>query len=406
MACSRAARAALGAALCFLTAAGSVGAVGRADAGEQVHAIQRASRSLVRVEASLPVQDAPFRLEPEDAVFSNTGFFVGSDGQVLTSLLGLAGCREIVVICPDGRSSAARVAAMHQPSGLALLTTELKDTPPLELLGEAPAEGSWVLLGSAFPRDGGAVVVFSPGLVSSRTASVRLQGVQWEGLLAASLNVRPGTAAGPLLDPNGGLAGIVLGVAQGDAERAHPVLPGLLDTPECLALPAEQLAPILADLREGRSRRLGWLGVTLVKEPEGREGARVQATLEGSPAHAAGIRAGDILLQVNEHTIDHPSVVARHVVEAGPGRRVEIRLLRGNEIKTVQVELGARPLLICAGQRMAGDSRVHMRAPRRVPLPSPAELLEENRRLRRRIEELERRLLETPEGPDVAPSSP
>jgi S1-C subfamily serine protease len=368
---------------------------GLAAAQERPRPLQQAARSIVVVESALPADDMPFRLEPGEAAFTNTGFFVSSDGEVLTSLLGLAGCHEVSVLDVEGRRTPARLIALHQPSGLALLGTQLPDTPGLEPLARPPAEREWVLLATARPAGKRAAVAFSLGVVLSRQASALLQGVEWEGLLSASLEPGPGSAASPLIDTEGGLAGVLLSVGERPRDRALGPTAHPLNAPDCLVLPADQLSPILAELRQGTSRRLGWLGVALAREREGREGVRVEAVLEDSPAHHAGIRTGDILLQVDEQTIDGLGVMARRIVEAGPGREVEIRLLRGEEIKALRVELGERPLLICAGQRAPGEEHIQMRR-RLSRLPSdPAELLEENRRLRRRIEELERRLRES-----------
>jgi S1-C subfamily serine protease len=340
-----------------------------------------------------PVKEVPFRLRPEDATFANVGFFVDSQGETLTSLLGLAGCADIAVRCADGREGPARVAAIDQPSGLALLKTDLRDTVPLQSAAQAPSVGDLVLLASARAADGSISTVLAPGLVSSLQASVRLQGFDWDGLIAASVHVRPGVASAPLLDMQGRLAGVLLAVGP----------EGQRDGATCLAIPSDELAAIVSRLREGKSRRLGWLGVAVSRESDRQEGVRVEAALEGSPAHTAGIQAGDVLLQVNEHTIDDPAVLVRHVVQAGPGRTVEIKLLRADQVKSVAVEVGSRPLLICGGLRRPGEDHVRIRWRGRMgafpgfggpasPPGVPPDVLEMNKRMRRRIQELEKRL--------------
>jgi len=368
---------------------------GRLQAGTQdlefKKAFQRANQSMVRVAASLPVKGAPLRLEADEATFSNAGFFVSTDGQVVTSLLGLAGCADVTVVCTDGRKSAARVAAVDQPSGLALLKSDLSNTIPFETAEGPLAAGSWVLLACCPRQDDGAGVLLSPGAVAAQRASIRLQGIDWPDLVVASVNVRPGSAAAPLLDPDGRLVAVVLGVS---------VARGGVD---CLALPADRVTPILSGLREGKSRRSGWLGLAIMQEPGGREGVRVQATLENSPAQVAGVQANDILLQVDEHIIDSPAVLIHEVIGSAPGRTVNLKLLRGDEMKAVPVVVGQRPLLICGALRRPGDELVQMRR-RQILGPGfppqafsreqervPA-LMDENRLLRQRVRELEERV--------------
>jgi S1-C subfamily serine protease len=387
----------IGAALCLALTAGRLEA-GTPDADAQ-KALQQASQSVVRVASALPAQRTSADAEADEQSFCNTGFFVSKDGHVLTSLLGVAGCTEIAVIATDGRKSAASVAALDQPSGLALLKTDLTDTVPLALADQAPAGGSWIFLASVARQEEGATVVLSPGVVLARRASVRLQGVDWPDLMVASVSVRPGLASAPLLDPDGRLVGVVLGVAltRGGAD--------------CLALPADRLAPILAQLREAKSRRLGWLGLAVIQEPGDREGVRVKAVLEKSPAQAAGIEADDILLQIDDAIIDSPAALVHQVAEAGPGHPVSIKLLRGKEVKAVQVETGPRPILICGGLRK--ESGEFVQAPwRKVISPflsseayareqdKVSALLEENRLLRARVQQLEERLRQVEKAPD------
>jgi S1-C subfamily serine protease len=382
-------RGAVPAFLCLVLAAG------RLQAGTQdlefKRAFQRANESMVRVAATLPAKGAPLRLDAEEATFSNAGFFVSTDGDVLTSLLGLAGCADVTIICADGRKSAARVAAVDQPSGLALLKSDLSGTVPFEPVEGPLAAGTWVLLACCPRQDDGATVLLAPGMVAPQRVAIRLQGVDWPDLMVASVNVRPGCAAAPLLDADGRLAAVVLGVSMAR---------GGVD---CLALPVDRVTPILSGLREGRSRRLGWLGLAIMQEPRGREGVRVKATLENSPAQVAGVQANDILLQVDDHTIDSPAVLAHEVIESGPGRTVNLKLLRGDEIKTVPVAIGARPLLICGAFRRPGDDLVQVRWRQIIGPLFPPEafireqervpaLLDENRLLRQRVRELEERV--------------
>jgi len=377
--------------------AGALGAAGRADGPAAI--LKGASPRLVCVQSVLPAGALPSRVER--ARFSNTGFFVSDRGEVLTSLLGLAGCPDVRVICPDGRQSAATVASVDQPSGLALLRTDLSETAFFEPASAPPAPGGWALLAYVRARDEGAAVVLSPALVSRHDAALRLNGVAWEGLTAMSANVWPGCAGAPVMDLEGRLAGAVLGVSRAAGDPKGE--------PECLVLPVERLAAIVARLRQGESRRLGWLGVTLMAGPERREGVRVSAVLKDSPAQEAGLKAGDVILQIDEHTVEGAAVVARYVVEAGPGRTVSLKVLRGDRILTIPVEVGSRPLLICGGLRDHEEDLPRLRVWRSLEglsLPGGhresglTELLRENQRLRGRIRELERRLQQAASAPD------
>jgi len=347
-------------------------------------ALTEVTDSLVLVRAGLAQAGAA-----DQTAFTNTGFFVGTQGEVITSLFGLAGCRDISVVCTDGRTASAQVAAVDQACGLALLKTELTETSPLRVRTDPPAPGSWMLLASARPGGDRAAVTLQPMLLQVRTSPVLLRGIQWQGLISGSAPVADGTGAAPLVDAEGLLLGAVLGVLRHDTEPGAPA--------ECLALPVDRVMLVIERLKGGESRRLGWLGVAILREPSDLEGVRVAAVLENSPAHAAGIKPNDILLQVGDDAIDSTAMFMRCVAESQPGTVMSLRVLHGSRIDTIPVRVSPRPLLIYGGPRRSGGRDVPARSNQAGLLTVQErmllqELSDENRRLRERVQRLEERL--------------
>jgi len=373
--------------LCALVALALGAAAAEPEPAEPEAASPASQAALVLVESFLssPVGSG------EEIPAVNTGFFVSSEGRVLTSLVAVSGCSRVNVRCLDGRQSAGRLYAFDQPSGLALLETDLKDTPALELSPDPPEPGQEVVAAaSTCPRDGTVGVILSEGTVSSCEASVKLFGVQWERLIDAEVRVAQGCAAGPILDREGRLLGVVLGVeSRADGSMCS------------YCLPAAALEPILSELMQGKTRHVGWLGIAVAYSGS-MEGLTVQGVLEGSPAYAAELRPGDVLLGINGQSISQPAVFETGVAQAVPGSQIELGVLRGGEVKTVAVQVGARPLLISRiPVRMPYDSRT-LQA---YPLP-PAmdmrtylfymlvieDLQRQNGELRERLQRLEERL--------------
>ena len=381
---SRAAiRAALRVALILPILAGSARA--QDERGAFAPAIRRAGRAVVAVVAEMDPYPEGVQARDGAATWRNTGFFIGSGGQILTSLGGVAGCRKITVVRPDGTRTDASVLAVDQGAGLALLNSELEDTEPLELLqGRLPA-GSAMLLAAAGGQGDDIGVIAQMGMISDGNGSIRLNGTEWTGLAVAHMRVRSGTAAAPVLDAEGRLAGVILAVRTPGSSLPAPGI--------CYILPADRLATVLEPLRKGTSHRLGWLGVALAREPGGPEGVTVAGVLEGSPAHKAGIRVGDVLLQMNQRAIETPAAFATLVAGTQPGTEAQIELLRGRGLVTVRATTGTRPMLIRGGARRQSDRRLIFPLSPGTPDRDAFErLLEENRRLLRQVEELERRL--------------
>ncbi len=342
--------------------------------------LERASSSVVRVESALSLETARQCGASATGTYSNCGFFVDTEGHVLTSLLGVAGCDRISVACADGRRTQARVMAVDQPANLALLKTELEDTVPFEPVQEAPEKGELVVLAGLRHHGDGLHGGVLPGMVISTRGSVRFQGIGWYDLPVLSLSPPTGEAAGPLLTMDGRLAGITLGVRTGSSGPAR-----MGGDSACVALPTAQLQPILDRLLRGESRQLGWLGVMLVRRPGDQEGVPVNAVMDGSPAQRAGIRPGDVLLQIGSEPLRDVDALARSVAAGGPRRDVEVSLLRSGNVRTISVDIEPRPLLMWAAEREAKAST------RRTP-ETPAQLRRENRQLREHIRRLQQQL--------------
>jgi S1-C subfamily serine protease len=391
LSCSRAGAAVVAVALALLSQL-SAAPVPGAEAESRVGEVPGA---VVCVESSFHSGKSHLDVDAGRPTFYNTGFVVGSDGEVLTSLMAVAGCSEIRVRHPDGGSSAARVKALDQASALALLETGLTGIEPFELAREPARKGDNLNVGCAVCESPDAEAQAGAGRVVETNQSIRLQGFPWEGLLAVDMTVPEGCAAAPVLNEGGRLAGVVLGVCKTPEEGVAREAPeGTVGA--CYVLPAGELEPILRRLRGGKTRRLGWLGLAVADETSEKEGALVAAVLANSPAHQAGIRPGDLLLQVGESAVESPETLAREVAAAGPRKALTIGLLRGGSFRTLKVDLEPRPLLVFSGS-WSPDGRVRAHRPGDLELqpdsrPSLERLAEENRRLRRRVRELERRL--------------
>jgi len=318
----------------------------------------------------------------------NTGFFVSSEGQVVTSIYALAGCSRAELVTVDGKKAEARLVGLDQASGLALLQTPLTETVPLVHAETPPAVGEWIVGGFARPAgEDGAVIVYGAGMLCSNRGSLKLLGVQWQNLLVGKLLVEPGGASAPLLNLEGRLVGVLLAV---DRDRSRGG--------NCYGIGYQELERIVAGLKSG-SRHLGWLGVAL-EDADGKEGARVRAVLEGSPAHAAGIRPNDLLLAIDDQPIIHPVVLRQKVLGSAPGVQLQVKLLRREQLKTMQVKLGMRPILISRGDRhtLSQAGQPWMPGLGQVPgetwrfLQTIRELQKRNAVLRMRLNELEQRI--------------
>jgi C-terminal processing protease CtpA/Prc len=156
---------------------------------------------------------------------------------------------------------------------------------------------------------------------------------------------------------------------------------------------------------QGKSKQLGWLGLAVARSGD-KEGLSVAGVLEGSPGHRVGIQPGDVLLEIDGEVISEPLVFESKVTQKAPGSLVKVALLRGGEVKTAEIEVGARPLLIA---RFPAPMRSEIRFYREFFTTVPdadvqalqeniQQLQRENDELRAHLVELEKRLHEIEKG--------
>jgi S1-C subfamily serine protease len=262
-----------------------------------------------------------------------SGVVVGPD-RVLTNAHN-AGPEGVRVFFGDGRVEASEVVGVDVDGDLIVLEVATGDAPAAEWgAGEDLELGTPVV---AMANPGGRGLRATLGLVSATGRPFRgPRGRRIEGSVEHTAPLPTGSSGGPLLDLAGRLVGL----------NTHRLGEGFY-----LALPATAaLQARVRALAAGESPRGRRLGVGLAPVPVARrlrravglpdaEGLLVRLVEEGSPAEAAGLGVGDLLVAA----AGRPLVVVEDlhaVLDPFEGEAIELRVLRGTEERTVTIRFG------------------------------------------------------------------
>ena len=270
-----------------------------------------------------------------------SGVIVAPEGYLLTNHHVVADADDIEVRLADGRQAAARLVGSDPETDLALLKLDLPDLPSVALGDAAALQVGDIVLAIGNPFGVGQTV--TAGIVSALGRS-RLGLSTYENFIQTDAAINPGNSGGALIDTQGHLVGINTAIFSRQAGGGSLGIG--------FAIPVDTARQVLEALvRDGVVRR-GWLGVEQRDlSPEFVDafklpithGALITGVLQNGPASRAGLRPGDVVLQVGERAVDDSTALLAAVAALTPGELAQVTVQRGSEKLVLAITPGQRP---------------------------------------------------------------
>ncbi len=267
-----------------------------------------------------------------------SGFFISPDGYLVTNNHVASDATSLEVVMDDGKIYTAKVVGTDPRTDLALLKVDGRTDFPYVKFSRSKAQiGDWVVaMGNPFGLGG----TVTAGIVSAHGRDIG-EG-PYDDFIQIDAPINKGNSGGPtfnqdgevigvntaIYSPSGGSVGIAFDIPSSTVER---VVTALKDnghvTRGWLGVQIQGLTPELAD-------SLGLKKVT---------GALVAAPQGGSPAEKAGIKAGDLITELNGNEVKDARDLAKKVAELAPGSEATFTLNRNGDVKTMTVKIGVLP---------------------------------------------------------------
>ena len=342
------------------------------DDGQTVTEIyERDGPGVVFIQARVRSQvQSLFGLPDEGGLATGSGFVLDKEGYVLTNAHVVEGAREVGVrFTEQSPLVEAEIVGSDLSTDLAVLKVDPDEAPellPLKLgdSGELRVGDPVIAIGNPFGYDR----TVTTGIVSALQRQITApNSFQIDNVIQTDASINPGNSGGPLIDAHGEVVGINSQIATGGSSGSVGI---------GFAVPVNTAKQIVPQLKDDGEVERSYLGVTTatVTEQEGEEldlpvdeGALIQDVVNGGPADEAGLRGGqeepslplkvggDILVEVDGQHIVRSSDVADAILDRAPGDEVEIEYFRGDDRRTVTVELGERPESLDAGMLPQGS---------------------------------------------------
>jgi serine protease Do len=263
-----------------------------------------------------------------------SGFILSPDGYIATNNHVISGAQDIQVKLQDGRVYPATIVGRDPELDVALLRAKGAKNLPAVRLGDSSAirVGDWVV---AVGNPYGLGHTVTAGIISAKDRTIGAG--PYDDFLQTDAPINPGNSGGPLFNLSGQVVGINTAVARGQGLG--------------FAIPINLARQSLTELRAQGKVTRGWVGIGVRDVPRPSNappgtrdpsGALVEQIVEDSPAAAAGLQKGDIVMALDGHLIQHSSDLTRMIGAERPGRTTRLTVKRGTRRLDVSVKLGDR----------------------------------------------------------------
>jgi serine protease Do len=283
-----------------------------------------------------------------------SGVILRKDGIIVTNNHVVAGAQDIMVTLDDQREIPAKIVGTDPSSDLAVLKLEQppNDLVPIELGDSEALRLGEIVIAIGSPL--GFTQTVSMGIVSAKGRGMGL--VPYEDFIQTDAAINPGNSGGALLN----LAGEVVGINSAIASKTGG------NEGIGFAIPSDMVQSIVESLlKDGKVIR-GFLGVNiqdltpdLAKALGLRptKGVLVTDIREGTPAAEAGMRAQDVIIELDGERMETSAKLRRKVAARKPGTKVAVKIIRDGSETVVAVKLGKLPdSEIALGPNAGADS--------------------------------------------------
>ena len=266
-----------------------------------------------------------------------SGFIIDDTGIVVTNFHVIENAEEITVTLSDETAFTATVLGQDQKTDIAVLKIDPGDTELTAVpFGDSDSlrVGDWVLaIGNPFGLGG----TVTAGIVSARGRDIG--NGPYDDFIQTDASINRGNSGGPLFNTDGEVIGINTAIF---SQTGGSVGIGF-------AISSNLAKRVTSQLAEFGTTRRGWLGVFIqeitpdIAESLGLDnaaGALVSTVNENSPAQAAGLEPGDVIVSFDGKMIDKMRDLPRIVAETKIGKTVPVAVIRNGKSIEVQVTLG------------------------------------------------------------------
>lgn len=271
---------------------------------------------------------------------TGTGIIVSSDGEIVTNHHVVEGATTVRVLL-NGATEPVEGRVLASDAGNDLALVKLNNASGLTAATFADANSlavgdPVVAVGYALDLDGGPSV--TSGIISALNRTLQIDAGALDKLIQTDAAISSGNSGGPLINLNGQVVGVNTAVARSGSDTAANNIGFAIGVAE-----VKRVTELLRAEAGGATRAQGYLGIGLSDREDGGQGAVVAEVAADSPAEKAGLKVGDIVLEIDDTTITGQGALIAAIRDTAPGETITIVVERNKEKVELKATLEARP---------------------------------------------------------------
>ncbi|MEO7145188.1 MAG: DegQ family serine endoprotease [Bryobacteraceae bacterium] len=269
-----------------------------------------------------------------------SGVIVKSDGYILTNNHVVDGATDVKVYLADKREFKAKVIGTDKQTDIAVLKIDATNLPVLHMSTAAkPAVGD-VCLAIGDPFGLGQTVTM--GIVSA-TGRAGLGIEEYEDFIQTDASINPGNSGGALINTRGEMIGINTAILSGNGGGNQGI---------GFAIPVSLASNVMNQIEEHGKVSRGYMGATVQQVSpslakafglSANTGVALTQIEPGSPSAKAGLKSGDVVVELNGQPVTDVDAFRLQIAELGPGATAHMKLYRDGHSMDATVSLAQRP---------------------------------------------------------------
>lgn len=273
---------------------------------------------------------------------SGSGFVISEDGYVVTNYHVIEDASQVVVITHGKATLKAKVVGYEATNDIALLKVEGEGLPFVTLGSSDDLVVGEQVMAIGNPL-GELTASLTVGYISAKDRIVDTDGTVIN-MLQTDAAINAGNSGGPLFNTSGQVVGVITAKYSGSSGSGVSI-EGL-----GFAIPTDDIAGILADLKEFGYVTGAYMGVSVRDVDSSAQsyglpaGAYVQDVEKGLAADKAGIRPGDIIVNLGGYDVDSITTLTRVLRRFEAGDSVSVTVYRGGRQEYLTIVLDEKPV--------------------------------------------------------------